>query len=114
MGFNQYHEPAAELSPELRTFARMITSLQEECEAIGWYEQRVALEQDEDAKRIMRQAQLEEYLHFSMDLEYLLRRSPAWKVAAQHILFQEGDIIEHAKKAEDAQESLEESDGSGQ
>ena len=37
MGFDQYHEPANELSQETRTFARIIASLKEECEAIGWY-----------------------------------------------------------------------------
>ena len=40
MGFDQYHEPADELSQETRTFARMITSLIEEAEAIGWDETR--------------------------------------------------------------------------
>src|SRR5205823_5120034 len=35
MGFEQYHEPAAELNAEARTFARMIASLTEEAEAIG-------------------------------------------------------------------------------
>lgn len=30
MGFDQYHEPPEELSQEIRTFARMITSLIEE------------------------------------------------------------------------------------
>ena len=47
MPTDQYHEPPGELSPEIRSFVRMITSLQEECEAIGWYEQRISLEQDE-------------------------------------------------------------------
>ena len=36
MGFDQYHEPASELTEKMRTFARMITSLTEEAEAIGW------------------------------------------------------------------------------
>ena len=36
MGFQQYHEPPEELSEEARTFARMITSLTEEAEAIGY------------------------------------------------------------------------------
>jgi hypothetical protein len=44
MGFDQYHEPAAELSAETRTFARMIASLTEEAEAIGWYEQRMSVD----------------------------------------------------------------------
>ena len=30
MGFDQYHEPPDELSQDIRTFARMITSLIEE------------------------------------------------------------------------------------
>jgi len=34
MGFEQYHEPPAELSGETRTFARMIVSMTEEAEAI--------------------------------------------------------------------------------
>ena len=37
MGFEQYHEPADELPPKTRTFARMIVSLTEEAEAINWY-----------------------------------------------------------------------------
>ena len=53
MGFDQYHEPPEELSQETRTFARMITSLIEEAEAIGWYEQRMSLEKDKEAKAIM-------------------------------------------------------------
>jgi hypothetical protein len=50
MPTDQYHEPAKELSQETRTFVRMITSLQEEAEAIGWYEQRISLEKDKQAK----------------------------------------------------------------
>jgi uncharacterized protein len=105
MGFEQYHEPANELSQETRTFARMIISLQEECEAIGWYEQRVSLEQDPDAKELLLQAQSEEFLHFSMDLEFLLRRTPKWRIAAQHVLFQPGNIVANAKEGEHAQEN---------
>ena len=74
MGFDQYHEPADELPPATRTFARLCASLTEEAEAIGWYEQRLALETDSQAQAIMRDAQGEEFKHFSMDLEFLLRR----------------------------------------
>ena len=74
MGFDQYHEPAQELSAETRTFARMIASLTEEAEAIGWYEQRISLEPDAQAKSIMENAQSEEFKHFGMDLEFLLRQ----------------------------------------
>ena len=104
MGFEQYHEPANELSAKTRTFARMITSLTEEAEAIGWYEQRISLEKDEQAKAIMKNAQHEEMKHFGMDLEFLLRQKPQWKEVLQGILFKAGDIVKHGDDAEEASE----------
>ena len=101
MGFDQYHEPPEELSAEARTFARLCASLTEEAEAIGWYEQRMSVEPDREARAIMRDAQGEEFKHFSMDLEFLLRRSPLWREIAEGILFQEGDIVEHGEEAEE-------------
>ena len=101
MGFDQYHEPAHELSPEARTFARMIASLTEEAEAIGWYEQRLAVETNEEARAIMANAQQEEFKHFGMDLEFLLRHKRKWRIALQDILFKEGDIVAHGEKAEE-------------
>jgi len=107
MGFDQYHEPPEELSAEARTYARMIASLTEEAEAIGWYAQRIALEPDKEARAIMRHAQREEFLHFGMDLEFLLRREPVWRAALQEILFTEGDIVEAEEEAEEATEQME-------
>ena len=103
VGFDQYHEPAHELPQETRTFARMIASLTEEAEAINWYEQRQAVEQDAAARAIMVNAQQEEFKHFGMDLEFLLRQKPKWRVALQGILFKEGDIVEHGEQAEQAE-----------
>ena len=101
MGFEQYHEPADELSAETRTFARMIVSLGEEAEAINWYEQRISLEKDKSARAIMQDAQKEEFKHFSMDLEWLLRAKPQWREIAKGVLFQSGDIVEHGDEAEE-------------
>jgi hypothetical protein len=100
MGFDQYHEPPDELSAQTRTFARLCASLTEEAEAIGWYEQRLAVETDEEAQAIMRDAQGEEFKHFAMDLEFLLRRSPRWRQIAEGVLFKDGDIVEHGEDAE--------------
>ena len=100
MGFDQYHEPPEELPAETRTFARLCASLTEEAEAIGWYEQRLAVERDPEARAIMTDALGEEYKHFSMDLEFLLRRTPTWREIAEGVLFQEGDIVEHGEEAE--------------
>ena len=100
MGFDQYHEPPEELGAATRTFARLCASLTEEAEAIGWYEQRLAVETDPEAIAVMRDAQGEEFKHFSMDLELLLRRTPPWREVAEGILFQPGDVVEHGEQAE--------------
>ncbi len=102
MGFDQYHEPADELSQETRTFARMIASVIEEAEAINWYEQRMSVEKDKDAIAIMKDAQGEEFKHFGMDLEFLLRKKPKWQAILKGILFQQGDIVELGEAAEKA------------
>ncbi len=102
MGFDQYHEPPNELSDEVRTFARMILSLIEEAQAIDWYEQRMAVEKDKEAKAIMQNAQQEEFKHFGMDLEFVLRQIPDFKDTLQGILFKDGDIVELGEEAEEA------------
>jgi len=102
MPFDQYHEPPDELPEETRTFARICTSLIEEAEAIGWYAQRLALEKDRDARAIMENAQQEEFKHFGMDLEFLIRREPKWHEVLERILFREGDIVAHGEEAEEA------------
>ena len=109
MGFDQYHEPPEELPAETRTFARLCASLEEECQAIGWYQQRLAVEPNPEARAIMEDAQGEEFKHFSMDLEFLLRRTPRWRAIAAGVLFRDGDIVEHGEDAEAASE-----DGGGE
>jgi hypothetical protein len=79
----------------------MITSMIEEAEAIGWYEQRLAVERDKGARAIMQNAQQEEFKHFGMDLEFLLRRTPKWRTVLKDILFTRGDIVKAGEKAED-------------
>ncbi len=101
MGFDQYHEPPQELPQSVRTFARMIKSMIEEAEAIDWYEQRMSVEKDKTAKKIMEHAQQEEFIHFAMDLEFLLRKKAKWKTVMKNILFKPGDIVKNSEKAED-------------
>lgn len=101
MPTEQYHEPPSELPERTRTFARMITSLIEEAEAIGWYEQRLAVEKNTEARSIMTNAQQEEMKHFAMDLEFLARRKKKWRVILQDVLFKPGDIVEHGEEAEE-------------
>ncbi len=113
MEFDQYHEPPEELSPELRTKARLFASLAEEAEAINWYEQRLSVEPDAEARSIMRNAQHEEFKHFSMDLEFLFRKIPVWRELAEGVLFREGDIVEHGEAAEAGTEDDDEAPETG-
>ena len=101
MAFEQYHEPPNELSEKTRTFARIIVSMIEEAEAIDWYEQRLSLEKNREARAIMLNAQGEEMKHFGMNLEFLLRVKPKWRTILKDILFKPGDIVEHGEEAEE-------------
>lgn len=101
MPTNQYHEPPSELPAPTRTLARMFAGLQEEAEAIGWYEQRMSVEPDAQAKAIMQNAQTEEMKHFAMDLEFINRQLPAFRGILQGVLFTDGDIVEAGEAAED-------------
>lgn len=114
MGFDQYHEPPEELPDQTRTFARMCANLTEEAEAIGWYEQRIALEQDADSRAIMVNSRGEEFKHFSMDLEFLFRQNPQWRETARGILFADGNIVDNAEASEaGAPEAVDEPEGAG-
>ncbi|TMJ43140.1 MAG: hypothetical protein E6G89_02175 [Alphaproteobacteria bacterium] len=100
MGFDQYHEPAGELSQKVRTFARMMASLIEEAEAINWYEQRISIEKDSTARAIMKNAQKEEFKHFGMNLEFLLRQKKEWRIELEEILFSKGSIVRRGEAGE--------------
>jgi len=103
MGSDQYHEPASELTQEVRTFARIITSLQEEAEAIGWYEQRISLEKDAQAKRIMENAQQEEFKHFGDGARVPLTAQAQIQAVLRRVLFHKGDIVKLGEAGEEAE-----------
>jgi hypothetical protein len=52
----------------------------------------------------MEDAQLEEFKHFAMDLEFLLRQKSDWKKIVLGVVGKPGDIVKNAKKAEEAAE----------
>ena len=52
----------------------------------------------------MENAQGEEFKHFGMDLEFLLRRVPKWRAALEAILFTDGDIVEAGEQGEKAED----------
>jgi ferritin-like protein len=76
------HEPADQLSPQTIDRHRAITSLQEELEAIDWYDQRVDATADGELAAVLAHNRDEEKEHAAMALEWLRRHDP---VLDQHL-----------------------------
>jgi ferritin-like protein len=81
-------------------FSRAIKSVQEELEAVDWYNQRAEVTTDDQLRRILEHNRDEEIEHAMMGLEYLRRISPAFDKHMRTYLFTEGDILEIEEKAE--------------
>jgi ferritin-like protein len=89
------------MSEEVLNFSRALKSLQEELEAVDWYNQRVQATSDDQLKRILAHNRDEEIEHAMMALEYLRRINPVFDKHMRTYLFAEGDILEIEEKAED-------------
>ena len=97
----EWHESYEKLSEETLNFSRAVKSVQEELEAVDWYNQRAAVTTDDQLKRILEHNRNEEIEHAMMALEYLRRISPVFNKHMSTYLFTEGDILEIEEKAED-------------
>ncbi|MBO0694206.1 MAG: ferritin [Acidimicrobiaceae bacterium] len=89
-----FHEDADLLSPETRDRHRAITSIQEELEAVDWYDQRVDATSDEELKGILAHNRDEEKEHAAMLLEWLRRRDPALDTQLREYLFTTAEIVD--------------------
>lgn len=89
---SDFHEPAGELSKATRNFTRALNTLQEEVEAIDWYQQRIDVCDDEQLRKIMEHNRKEEMEHACMTLEWLRRNQPGWDEQMRTYFFTEGDI----------------------
>lgn len=86
------HEQREVLRPETIDQHRAIVSLQEELEAVDWYDQRVDAAADPQLKKILAHNRDEEKEHAAMVLEWLRRRDPKMDEMLRTYLFTEGDI----------------------
>ena len=86
------HEPAESMSPAVIDRHRAIASLQEELEAIDWYDQRVAATDDQSLAEILAHNRDEEKEHAAMVLEWLRRRDPEFDGFLRRYLFTDGSI----------------------
>ena len=97
----EWHEDYGKMSEATLNFSRALKSLQEELEAVDWYNQRVQATKDDQLRRILAHNRDEEIEHAMMALEYLRRINPVFDKHMRTYLFTEGDILEIEEKAED-------------
>ena len=101
----EWHENYDEMSEVSLNFSRAVKSVQEELEAVDWYNQRAQATKDEQLRRILEHNRDEEIEHAMMGLEYLRRISPVFDKHMRTYLFTDGDIVEkeseeHSQKSE--------------
>jgi len=96
-----YHESEDKLTPETLDNHRALTSMQEELEAVDWYDQRVSAATDPALKEILAHNRDEEKEHFVMLLEWFRRRDAKMSTELEGRLFTTGSIVaqEQAGKA---------------
>ena len=88
-----FHENEAILTAATKDRHRALASLQEELEAIDWYDQRVDAAEDPDLKAILAHNRDEEREHAMMVLEWLRRNAPGFEEQMRTYLFKEGPIL---------------------
>ncbi|HZO00453.1 MAG TPA: encapsulin-associated ferritin-like protein [Burkholderiales bacterium] len=88
------------MSDQALDFSRAVKSVQEELEAVDWYNQRAQATKDAQLRRILEHNRDEEIEHAMMGLEYLRRISPVFDKHMRTYLFTEGDITAIEEKAE--------------
>lgn len=96
----EWHEAYEKMSETSRNFSRAIKSVQEELEAVDWYNQRAEATGDEQLRRILEHNRDEEIEHAIMALEYLRRMNGIFDRNMRTYLFTTGDITEIEAEAE--------------
>ena len=89
---SNYQEPVEELSAAARDLHRAIKSLNEELEAVDWYNQRVDACQDPELKAILAHNRDEEKEHAAMLLEWIRRQDATFAKELRDYLFTDKPI----------------------
>ncbi|HEY6100093.1 MAG TPA: encapsulin-associated ferritin-like protein [Anaeromyxobacter sp.] len=94
-----YHEDEKLLSSRTKDFHRAVVSLQEELEAVDWYQQRADVAEDPELRAILEHNRDEEKEHAMMLLEWLRRRDSGFsRMMALHV-GHAGPIVSETEKA---------------
>src|SRR3954447_9359462 len=94
------HEPAESMSPAVIDRHRAIVSIQEELEAIDWYDQRVAATDDPSLAAVLGHNRDEEKEHAAMTLEWLRRHDSVLDQHLRTYLFTDAPVTEVEVAAE--------------
>jgi uncharacterized protein len=93
------HEPEDRMSAEVIDRHRALTSIQEELEAVDWYDQRVSATDNPELAAILAHNRDEEKEHASMVLEWLRRQDPVLDQHLRTYLFTSKSIIQEEEAA---------------
>jgi uncharacterized protein len=96
------HESEERLGAEVVDIHRAVVSIQEELEAVDWYNQRAHATDDTELAAILEHHRDEEKEHAVMLLEWLRRHDPALDRHLRTYLFADGAITEIEREAEHA------------
>ncbi len=94
------HEPEDRLTPQVIDRHRAAASVQEELEAVDWYDQRVSATTDKELAEVLAHNRDEEKEHASMVLEWLRRHDPVLDQHLRTYLFTTGSIVGEEAEAE--------------
>lgn len=93
MASEGFHENEAHLSAQTKDLHRALVSLQEELEAIDWYQQRMDATEDAELREVLQHNRNEEMEHAALVLEWIRRRSPDFDTRLRPRLFTEGALL---------------------
>jgi ferritin-like protein len=99
-----YHEDERALSARTKDVHRAIVSLQEELEAIDWYQQRIDAAEDPELREILAHNRDEEKEHAMMLLEWLRRRDVVFARMMKLHTGHSGPIVSEEEEGEAAGE----------
>jgi ferritin-like protein len=89
-----YHESLDKLSSATQDLHRALVSLQEELEAVDWYQQRADACENAELRAILLHNMREEIEHAAMVLEWLRRNHPDFERHLRTYLFQQKPILD--------------------
>ena len=99
-GSTTFHEAEERLAPRTRDLHRALVSLEEELEAIDWYQQRMDATEDAELRAILEHNRDEEMEHAAMVLEWIRRHDATFAAKLTTSLFTDGSIIGREARAQ--------------